>query len=72
MDSIREDLNYFPSKSDSVYRKLRSPHELIEEREEVDEIRQNVRNAMKEARRKMTNLRHDAEEKYVFKNNSVP
>lgn len=63
MDSIREELNYFPSKSDSYHRRYRSSNDLIEEREEVDEIRQNVRNAMKEARRKMTNLRHDAEDK---------
>lgn len=63
MDSIREELNYFPSQSDSFHRKYRSPQDLVEEREEVDEIRQNVRNAMKDARRKMTNLRHDADEK---------
>lgn len=63
MDSIREELNYFPSKADSFHRRFRSPQELRDEREEVDEIRQNVRHAMKEARRKMSNLRHDAEAK---------
>ncbi|KAK3751841.1 hypothetical protein QZH41_001035 [Actinostola sp. cb2023] len=63
MDSIRDDLNYFPSKSDSISRKYRSAQDLSDERDEVDEIRLNVRSAMKEARRKMANLRHDAEEK---------
>jgi hypothetical protein len=63
MDSIRDDLNYFHRENDPYYRRHHFVSDYNDDREEVDEIRQNVRNAMKEARRKMANLRRDAEEK---------
>lgn len=63
MDSIRDELNYFHRTNDSFNRGHRFVSTFDDDKDEVDEIRQHVRSAMKEARRKMANLRRDAEEK---------
>lgn len=63
MDSIRDELNYFHRTNDSFNRGHHFVSTFDDDKDEVDEIRQHVRSAMKEARRKMANLRRDAEEK---------
>lgn len=65
MDAIREEFE-FDEHNTHAYGNLDTMNGYENGREDLSdvvEIRQNVRNAMKEARRKITSLRLDVEEK---------
>lgn len=65
MDAIREEFEFdeHNSRGYGTSRTMSNYNDGSEDFSDVAEIKQNVRNAMKEARRKITTLRLDVEEK---------